>query len=174
MGNEEAPKWIKSDAKAYLYDLLEKEEIPSNMKPKDVFETYCADRPEFIPFGYKNFSSRLRAMRIKVAMRNDCAKRDEAALANDRTIYPRPIQDGYGLPYWPDAAAKELLGEDMNNGKHKTMTGEALWSSRPEYSEVFVKHIHQEVNTRKFHAYVDDKANDRIAKKDLANMPKSK
>jgi len=173
------PKWIKSDAKGYLRNLLTKGDIPNEMRPKQVHQHYCKDRPEFEPFGDKNFASRLKSLRDKVKDRNDKTARDAAALTRDRNTYPRPVMDGFGLPHWPDCDAKELLEQDVNDKRHETLTRQALWESRPECMEnfpfdMFVKHVHQAMKTRKFHAYVDDKKNNRIAKKDLENVPFSK
>jgi len=177
--NKQEPKWIKSPAKAYLLDLIEKGKVPSTLKPREVHDEFCVNRPEFQAFGYKHFSNRLRALREKVADRNDRADRDAAALASDRLLHPRPNQDGFGLPYWPDSEAKEVLCEDIDRGNHLTMTKEQLWSSKPEHYEsfpfdVFVKHVHQEVKTRKFHAYIADKAKKVISENALKHMPFAK
>jgi len=160
-------------------DQLTKGQIPASMTPKDACANFCVDRPEFILFGDTNFAGRLRSLRKKVVDRNDRAKRDAQALARDRLAHPRPSQDGFGLPHWPDAEAKELLEEDVDQGNHLTMSKHALWKSKPEHCgsmphESFVKHVHQEAKTRKFHAYVEDKRKDKIAKSALKNMPFSK
>lgn len=170
------PKWINSPAKACLINLLTKEEIPSEMKPKAVYEKFCKHRPEFSVFKDNNFGSRLKALRDKVKDRNNRAVRDEAAFRHDRLIYPRPCQDGFGLPHWPDSEAKELLNQDIDQGKHLILSKEDLWKSKPEYwecfpFEIFVKHVHQEIKTRKFHQYVADKRENKIAKTVLDNMP---
>ena len=67
--------------------------------------------------------------------------------------------DRSGFISWPDSDAKAMLEEDIESDKHKTMTKKALWSSRSEYYEnfpfeMFVKHVHQELRSRKFTTYV--------------------
>lgn len=173
---DQAPKWISSDAKALLIELVKKGEVPADMKPKKVFETFCKDRPEFKLVGDANFASRLKGVRDKIKDKNFSAERDAAALAHDRMLHPRPHEDGFGLPFWPDAEAKKLLDKDIDNNLHNTMTKTALWKSRAECYEcfpfeIFVKRIHQEVKTRKFHAHCEDKANKKISKKDIENIP---
>jgi len=173
-------KWIKSNtAKAHLLDLIRKKEIPEDMKPKQVFEACCKHRPEFELFGDNDFSSRLRSLRAKVTDQDDKAARDATALAGDRLLCPRPVMDGFGLPCWPDAEAKELLEMDVREGKHNEMTKEELFLSRTECSEsipyhVFIKWVHQEARTQKFHAHVTDKRNNKIAKQHIENMPFAK
>lgn len=176
---KDPPKWIKSAAKAYLLELVRNEEIPARMKAKAVHEQFCKHRSEFVQFGDKHFASRLKAVRKKVSDRNDRAARDASALARDRVIYPRPSQDGFGLPFWPDSEAKEQLENDIDKGKHLSMSREALWYSTPVYYEslpfeVFVKHIHQEVKTRKFHTCVEDKRQEKLSKDALKHMPFAK
>jgi len=177
MSSTKNEKWVKSAAKGYLMKLLTENKIPADMKPKEVFEAFCKDRPEFASFGHdKLFSGRLRALRIKVLEGKDRATIAAAALENDRRIYPRPHQDGFGLPYWPDSEAKALLSDDIDNGKHVTMTKLQLWSSRPQHAdcypfEIFVKHVHQEIKTRKFHVCCNDKAKKLIPQLVLGNMP---
>lgn len=165
MPESKGPKWRKSPAQYYVYDGLKNGVIPlEGMAPKEVYENYCKDRPEFAAFGDKNFASRLRSLRAKVADKNNRAARDGAFLTDDRKVYPRPSQDAFGLPYWPDSDAKVKLAEDMDAGKHKILSGEQLWASRPEYYEnypvdTFIKHIFQEERSRKFLLYCQEQRN---------------
>jgi len=169
-------KWVKSAAKEHLLNLLKVDKIPSEMTPKEVFERFCAPKTE-LNFGEKRlFSGRLRSLRNKVAEKNVIAARDAAAFAKDQVIYPRLHQDGYGLPHWPDSDAKAFLCKDIDQGLHLSLSMGALWSSRPEHTEhfpfsTFVKHVHQEVKTRKFHQCCKDKADKKISQKALANIP---
>ena len=59
--------------------------------------------------------------------------------------------------------AQALLKKDINNNKHKTLTPKQLHNSKDKYKEfkleVFCKHIHQEVNTRKYIAHCKAKSN---------------
>jgi len=125
------------------------------MPPNQVHETFCQNKPEFSVFKDENFASRLRSLRNKVKEKNTRADVDAAALAHDRAMFPRPVQDGCGLPHWADSDAKARLIEDIDTGRCKTMSKEDLWTSSEACCknypfDVFVKHCHQEIKSRKF------------------------
>jgi len=71
-GNNDAPTWRTSAARDFLYNALLDETIPKNpaqMKPKEVYETICKNRPEFKHFqNYKDldFANKLRSARERV------------------------------------------------------------------------------------------------------------
>lgn len=176
-GSKKEVKWRDSPAKAYLEGLLKKGKVPAEMGAHEVYQTFCKHHMEFELFeDQQSFSRRLKSLRDAVSKKNGQAERDAQALNHDRMIYGRPHQDGHGLPYWPDCDAKDLLEEDIEDNKHNTMTKAKLWKSRPEYHEcfpfdVFVGHVHSEVRSAKFHAYLEDKAEKKIDKKYLKNIP---
>lgn len=154
----EEPDWKTSKAKVHLFTLLVKGIVDVNGKrdPRKVFDTHCKNHPSFAEFSYENFPARLRALRIAIKERRERAEDDELALAHDRLIHPKPTHDVRGYPQWDGHEAHRLLKEDIDNGLHKQMKPKELWDTRDEYKEfpldVFRKHIHQEVTSRKFRA----------------------
>jgi len=84
---KKAPAWKSSAAKIYLYERVKSGDIPPDMRPKQVCESFCKDRVEFTNLPWdKNFTGRLCTIREKVAQSNGRAGRDARALAHDRLI----------------------------------------------------------------------------------------
>jgi hypothetical protein len=166
--NNKPPEWKKSKARDYLYGLLARGELPDRhaIKPKQVFDDYCKDRPEFKYFqNYKEikFASKLLYLRKMVEARTDRSKEDAAALAHDRLIFPPPTEDIKGRPIWAGSRAQKHLIDDIKNGKHKTMKPRLLYELREEYYEnydqdFFREKIYQEVKALKRVAWVKAKA----------------
>lgn len=162
------PEWRKSKARNYLCSLLATGELPDrhSIKPKEVFDKYCKQRPEFKHFqDYKDlkFASKLLYLRNMMKDRSDRSKEDAAALAHDRLIFPPPTEDTKGRPIWAESRAKNLLVEDIKNGKHKTMKPKVLYESRDEYhadydQDFFREKIYQEVKALKRVAWVKAKS----------------
>jgi len=101
--------WRDSAAKDYLYSLLVEGMIPGkdDIRPKQVFEQYCKDCPEFEPFqDYTNFANRLRALREKAVKRSDRATVDAANFTHDRQIFPAPTEDTNGNTMWQSPKPK--------------------------------------------------------------------
>jgi hypothetical protein len=173
--NNKPPEWKKSKARDYLYGLLARGELPDRhvIKPKQVFDDYCKDRPEFKYFqNYKEikFASKLLYLRKMVEARTDRSKEDAAALAHDRLIFPPPDEDIKGRPMWAGSRAQKLLIGDIKNGKHKTMKPRLLYEFREEYHEdydqdFFREKIYQEVKALKRLAWVKAKAEKKRNKK---------
>ena len=85
--DNDPPVWAKSMARDYLYGLIAKGKIPgrTEIKPKEVYENYCKDRPEFKHFqNYKEmkFADKLRGLRDKHATKSSRSDKDDAALAS--------------------------------------------------------------------------------------------
>ena len=154
--------WKKSDAKVIMYDHLaqkiiscEPDETP---RPKEIYEQYFKDLPEFQIWGYKNFSSRLRSLQKTVKSKLKMHERDEAAFKADRLIYPEPqferrTYKGQLIPFWKTSKARALLMEVMDKGIHLSMQPKELWESEDEYQrfplDMFRDHIYQEMHARK-------------------------
>jgi len=132
MVKDNASEWKNSGARNHLCNLPLKNQIPADMKPKQVHAQFCKDDETFHLFAHGNFASRLRHPRSNVCDRNDKAARDAAAFTADCLICPRPCSDGFGLPLWATAEAKKLLCDDIDNGRHKSTTREELRTSREE------------------------------------------
>lgn len=165
-GNQ--PAWKDSLAQKYLFGLLVRNELPgrSDITPKEVFDKFCRNRPEFKNFqDYKgiNFASKLRSLRDKVEVKGNRAQEDAQFLAHDRCIFPPPSDDTKGHSWWPDSVAQSLLRKDILDNKHKNMQPKELYETREEYYSVydldfFRNKIYQEVKAMKREAWVKEKA----------------
>jgi hypothetical protein len=165
---DKPPEWKKSKARDYVCGLLVRGELPdrNTIKPRQVFDNYCKDRPEFKHFqNYKElkFASKLLYLRNMVEVRTDRSKEDAAALAHDRLIFPPPTEDLKGRPLWAGSRARMLLIDDIKSGKHKTMKPKLLYESQVEYydnydQDFFREKIYQEVKALKRAAWVKAKS----------------
>jgi hypothetical protein len=168
MANTTAPEWGKSAARDYLYDLVLDGTIPGKdeIKPKEVFNIYCKHREEFKYFqDYKalDFAGKLRSARERAGKKTDQSKEDEAFLAHDRLIFPKPTVDTHGYPMWKGSKAQEILREMIAAGRHKKDKPKVLYESEEEFYEnysldFFRDRIYQEVKFDKRAEYVKYKA----------------
>ena len=133
---EAPPKWQDSAAKEYLYSLICDGTLPGKdeIKPRQVFDQYCKDRPEFIHFqDYELFKGRLLRLREKAKKRADRAKRDADCLAHDRMIWPAVTMDTKGNDLWQKSKAQELLRKDIEKGEHRKKKPKDLYETQEEY-----------------------------------------
>ena len=158
-----------------MYGLLVRGELPDRktIKPREVFDVYCKDRPEFKHFqDYTSlkFPGKLKYLRDMTEARSDRSKADAVSLAHDRLIFPAPLKDTMGRPMWAGSRAQKLLIEDIKNGVHETMKPKGLYESREEYNEnydqdFFREKIYQEVKALKRAEWVKAKAEAKKNKK---------
>ena len=156
--NDEDAKvlWKDSKLRGILYQLLMSGTIPLDedaMGPKDV----CNFRPEeFKEIECERFKTNLKAMRKRIIEKKNYSATDTAGLAHDRMIYPKNPFNHRGEPRWEGSEAERLLKKDVEDGQHEEVTPQEFYLSRIQYQEynrnVFLKHVHQEVRTRKHHA----------------------
>lgn len=183
----EEEDWRGSDAREYLYGLILDEKIPAadKIKPKEVFEQYCKDRPEFSAFqDYTHFAARLRALRQTAAKKASRATEDAAFLKHDRAIFPKPTVDTKNQPIWQGSEAQKLLQselhllkEDPDDPDKKKKKPKELYESRKEYYEnydldSFRNRIYQELKFIKRQAWVQHKAEDKKAKAEKKKQTK--
>lgn len=180
---EAPPEWRKSAARDYLFESVLDGTIPgkdSKIGPREVFEKYCKDRPEFKDFlDYSEFPGRLRAARRRAAKKTDRATEDAEFFAHDRKIFPERTHDLKGEPKWQGSRAQELLQKDINEELKKPEEQRTkprfLHASRDEYEEYalenFRKRIYQEIKAAKRLAYMEVKAAEKAEKK--KNMKKN-
>jgi len=164
----DAPLWRKSAARDFLYNALLEGIIPQNptqMKPREVYDTFCKMRPEFKHFqDYKalDFASRLRSARERVNKKTSRADTDLQAFEHDRLIFPAPTHDMHGEEMWQGSKAQELLRKDIKDGIADKLKPKVLYEKREEYYEKysldrFRDRIYQERKAMKRAAYVSDK-----------------
>jgi len=115
------------------------------------------------------FATKLMALRERAEERTSRADEDAAAIAHDRGIFPKPIEDTKGQPMWKGSKAQELLQQDMAANKHKEMKPKELYETREEYYDSysldsFRDRIYQEAKFSKRAVWVADKAAKKAAK----------
>ena len=116
------------------------------MTPKDIFDNYCKDRPEFRHFqNYKDikFATKLPYLHKKNMAKNDRAREDAAALAHDQLIFPPRTKDANGHPIWAGSEAQRLPRHGIMNGKHLALKPKLRYESREQYHETFDQDIFQ-------------------------------
>jgi hypothetical protein len=139
-------------------------EIAKDKLTKDITEGRLLDsvppltvwptEPEYKRVPVENFKQNLAALRERLGNFRISAELDDAALRSDRNHYPIDTEGR-----WPGSEAERLLKEDIDEGKHLTMTPSELYNhpDREPYREFgqtkFRKHIHQEVRSRKDSLY---------------------
>ena len=153
-------EWEYSATKQLLLGDLRSGAIPLDSESMPPQVAYM-QRPEYVESDpeYKRWTRRLRDLRESVREKNDRAASDSAALAHDRRIHPKPAFNHRGEPPWEGSDAERFLCEDMDAGKHNTMTPKELHASRKEYRDnyplvVLRQHIYQEERRRKFQYYL--------------------
>ena len=175
------PKWgDKLKAKQYLKKFLQgMDSIPEEIDPKEFWTTYLKDNKNFAPFDEKydssNFPSRLDTLVKLVKVQRFSSDRDHRALTADRLIYPKKLTNHRGEPRWTMSKTfqcvvsivDEIVELRAQDGDYVPPRPKALYNDmrrdHPETREenysltVFRNHIYQEIKTRKFHCYFNEK-----------------
>lgn len=147
---KESP-WKNSYAKQLLIQDLRNGTI-NNMAVKEIYQS----RPEYTETEWRLFSGRLKATKKQVSSSTERAKADLAAYANTMQRFPKNESGltSSGTPRWDGLDAQRLLKQDIDIGKHTTMTANEMYNTRDEYKAfkrtVFSDHITQELKRRKF------------------------
>lgn len=160
--------WGKSEARDVLYDMLLAGQIPRDMKPKPVYETYLKHLPEFASFqNYTalKFAGKLASARKRAGKKVDRAAEDLAFFEHDRLIFPAPIVDTKNQPIWKDSAAQKLLRkalDDIASGTKTYVKPRFLYLEHGEWHEhysleFFRKKIYQEIKFNKREAWLEEK-----------------
>jgi len=152
--------WQKSVAKALVEEGLYQGWIPldaKNMGPKQVYEM----REEFKEYKYENFRSNLYELRKKIKAGLDRAEEEEKWLEHDRRMFPKPMMNHRGEPRWEGSRAEKRVKHDIDDGSYPIMTPKQLYLLRDEYKEYSLetirKHLHQEIQSRKYINYLKSK-----------------
>ena len=158
-------KWRKSKAKQVLYEMI-MEGIISDVddESENIEEIYLMNE-EFAKYDYGKFADRLSTIRDKIKELNKRAEQDDLAFKRYAKNHKTEVSEftSRGYVHWKGSDARELLLDDIEEGKHKTMTPMQLWKSREEYKEGFPLHafrskLHQELRTAKYLFTLEEKA----------------
>ena len=168
--------WLDSVGKELLRrDILAgKVSLNNDDKPIEVFKMrpqYSCDAAadgtaKTVPVKLQTFASRLYGIRKQILAGKTRAEKDRESFENFKANHTAKSMTARGYPQWAHSKAKDLLCKDMDNGKHTAFKKiqknsgaevpdqQSFWRSRSEYLEfpleVFRKHIHQELKTRKY------------------------
>lgn len=152
---EKLTPWRYSQAKLLLYQDIVDGDITDDCDAEMAY----GFREEFQAYEFKNFKNNLKTLRASINKNQGKADNDLAALLHDMAI--RPPRDETVL-VWHKSKAKKLLKKDINEGLHNGLSTIDVWRSRNEYqrweSKTFIKHYHQEINSRKQSNYWDNVA----------------
>lgn len=83
----------------------------------------------------RKFAARLRTARIKTKELNARSAFDDAAIRQDRLVFPVQNMTGQNKPRWDGSQAQELLRFDVAAKTHEAMAPQDLHNSRDEYKE---------------------------------------
>jgi hypothetical protein len=145
-------------AKALLINDIRDGKLPPTMSPKVAYSM----KVEYKNVEYCHFRTNLNSLRKSLKVINDRAIADKAAVSHDQEqllvhqdlMRTRTIANPH---HWDMSEAQRFLKLDVDDGKHCTMLPKELRMTREEYKafplDVFRKHIHQEVRSRKETAY---------------------
>jgi hypothetical protein len=156
--NNEVSPWKNSKAKELLSEDIIAGIVDEGMEYRSVYLM----REDYHKYNIKNFQVNLRNLIKAIRGKQEAAKSDQAALTRDNEIKNARTQQLQHVPKrWNGSRAEELLGIDIKNGAHRTMTPRQLWHQREEYKEfdatIFRKHVHQESRRRIANSYWLDK-----------------
>ena len=155
--------WKKSDARTLvLRDLIEGV-LPLSEADCSAAEAWEIYRHSFefarVPFA--QFEERLRDHRRQISDKHIQAASDAQALAHDRALFPRSLNNQKGELVFDLHPAKLLLRVDVLEGKHLTMKPSELQQSKPAYmvfdKTIFKFRIYQEVRRNKFLNYLAER-----------------
>lgn len=138
-----------------------REGIISGKYPESMdVESIYADQQEYRQYVWNNFKTNCNNLRASIAAEIGRANEDAANLAADMSLHPPNAtvgEDGSIYRRWAGSDAERLLKDDVDHGRHLSLTPSQLRNSRLEYQEwplkVFRDHITQEVRSRKTQAY---------------------
>lgn len=161
------PPWGDSYVRELLLADLKEGVIPKTHQPHimDTREIFLS-RPEYKLYGFKNFYSRLSALRDHLYASSTQASKDSEAFRIFVKNYPPKDTCSRGYPHWEGSKAQKQLKIDVANGEHKKehVTPMIMWGheARPEYREfpqdVFRDHLYQEIGTCKYLNYLTIKS----------------
>jgi hypothetical protein len=84
--------WKHSEAKRLLVEDLKSGLIPLSTLEMPAQDVYLL-RVEFTDFPFEKFRSNLHRLRQKIAEKMELADEEDAALAHDRALFPKKLQN---------------------------------------------------------------------------------
>jgi hypothetical protein len=155
MARKEKPppfSWKDSVAKEKLVMDIDEGVVTEGDNWEDVHQS----RPEYSDTDYNKFQGRLYRAFKSVAVGQDRASRDHAAMVRDRLIFPVAAHNHRGELRWEGSDAEAFLKQDVLAGKHQGMKPKAFRMTRAAYQLFFESsirnHIYQEERLLNYYA----------------------
>jgi hypothetical protein len=151
-------KWRDSPAKAVLMDDLRRGVLPRDSQALTAEQAWPFYRrmPEFKKVCFSQFKARLKDHRSQVTKQWRLCQEDEEAFRKDQKRGYRNTRshNRRGELIIDLSPIKELIREDVQDGKHRGLTPLQFQSTRPEYGQLkpekFKDRIYQEIRRQKF------------------------
>lgn len=145
-----ASKWEQSDAKAYIQQKLEGDEMHAywGMRPGEVYDS---NKILFHQYKYENFRTNLNSLKKSIKLDMQQIKFDENALKLEMEAFKRGELTSHGNPFYDTSKARESLVKDVKDGRVNAYKNRPrdLRAKRPEYQSfapnVFTKHFNREI-----------------------------
>ena len=150
--------WKNSEAREILIKELQNGNLPLDeraLSAKEAWEKTYSKIAEFKDVPFSQFADRLADHRKQVEKDHNASIRNEVALLNSRSVYPRAAFKHNCEKVFDMSPAKDLLRSDIkaNFAQKAKKTPEEIRLSRPEYLEfkkdAFHNHVRQEERRRK-------------------------
>jgi hypothetical protein len=164
--------WKTSKAREIIKEDLQKGELFVDEKECSAEQAWTKYRQyeAFRKVPFCQFSDNLKGHRMQELKARKAKHFEEAAMKNDRKLYPRQERNHRGELVFDISSAKPLLRKDVKAGRHISMVSvDQLWLSRHEYQAfrlgVFRRRVRQEVRRWKMLNFLEMKRDLKAAEK---------
>lgn len=128
---------------------------------KVLFLTYTKSHPNiFEEVQFSQFQARVNDYVTRFKVGHQRSIDEEAWMAHDRSLHPRQVRNTRGELVFDLHQGKQLLRDDVKNGRHIGVLPRVFRMSRPEYCEfpedIFRQRIYQEIRFRKYCNHLED------------------
>jgi hypothetical protein len=107
----------------------------------------------FSVYPLKNFTTNFRSLKKKVDELRVQVNFDNLAVSQHKKMYPRVPHTKQGYPYWDDHPEKQLLEDDIHNGKANAMLPSQFRMTRRCYQDfppnIFCARAHAEMRKQR-------------------------
>ena len=126
----------------------------------DAWNRLFKDHPAFSDVVFDQFKVRYNEYVKKANVRRQRSVQEEEWLKEARKLVPRKKHDENGKLLFDTSAAKDLMKQDIKEGKHEQAGGVAAFrASRPEYMQFsereIAQRIRQYIKLHKFHNHLE-------------------
>ncbi len=134
--------------------MLEKElwNVNSCFRSMNIKDIHSSD-VRFSVYPLKNFTTNFRSLKKKVDELRVQVNFDNLAVSQHKKMYPQVPHTKQRYPYWDDHPAKQLLEDDMHNGKANAMLPSQFRMTRRCYQDfppnIFCARAHAEMRKQR-------------------------